>query len=67
MYTLLRSLTLSDALSKQAPAFLVSFVIAEQFYKFHSFTLECLGFLATWFVVDFVMTTVTGIRADKGR
>jgi hypothetical protein len=29
----------------------VAFVIAEQFYKFHSFTLETLAFLATWFVL----------------
>ena len=29
----------------------VAFVIAEQFYKFHSFTLETIAFLATWFVL----------------
>jgi hypothetical protein len=29
----------------------VAFVIAEQFYKFHSFTLETLAFLATWWVL----------------
>jgi hypothetical protein len=29
----------------------VAFVIAEQFYKFHSFTLETIAFLATWFVI----------------
>jgi hypothetical protein len=27
-------------------------VVAELFYKFHSFTLECLAFLATWLVFD---------------
>lgn len=37
-----------------------SWVIAEVFYKFHSFTLECLAFLATWFVVD---AAATGVRA----
>ena len=30
----------------------VSFAVAEAFYKFHSFTLECLAFLATWYVAD---------------
>jgi hypothetical protein len=45
-------------LTTQAPAFLVSFVIAELFYKFHSFTLECLAFLATWFVIDAVVSIV---------
>jgi hypothetical protein len=34
------------------PVLLVSFVIAETFYKFHSFTLECSAFLATWYVLD---------------
>ncbi len=29
----------------------VAFVIAEQLYKFHSFTLETVAFLATWFVL----------------
>jgi hypothetical protein len=29
----------------------VAFVIAEQFYKFHSFTLETIAFLATWWVL----------------
>lgn len=26
--------------------------MAEMFYKFHSFTLETIAFLFTWFVVD---------------
>jgi hypothetical protein len=29
----------------------IAFVIAEQFYKFHSFTLETIAFLATWWVL----------------
>jgi len=29
----------------------VAFVIAEQLYKFHSFTLETVAFLATWWVL----------------
>jgi hypothetical protein len=45
-------------LTAQAPALVLSFVLAELFYKFHSFTLECLAFLATWFVIDAVLTTV---------
>ena len=30
----------------------LAWIIAELFYKFHSFTLECAAFLATWFVID---------------
>lgn len=44
----------------QAPAFLVAFLIAELFYKFKSFALECLAFLATWFLIELVITTGVG-------
>lgn len=52
MYTLVRSMPLSQLLIQQVPAILISMIIAEIFYKFRSFTLETLAFLATWFVVD---------------
>jgi hypothetical protein len=52
MYTLFRNVPLRNLLSTQAPALMISLVIAELFYKFHSFTLECVAFLVTWFVVD---------------
>ena len=29
----------------------IAFVIAEQLYKFHSFTLETIAFLATWWTL----------------
>jgi hypothetical protein len=38
----------------------VAFLIAEFFYKFHSFTLECLAFLATWFVLSVIQSLVLG-------
>jgi hypothetical protein len=57
MYTLLRSQSVGTLLVTQAPALLISFVIAEMFFKWKSFTLECLGFLATWFIVDAVIST----------
>src|SRR5215211_7612650 len=52
MFTLFRSVPMRTLLATQAPALLLSFVIAELFYKFHSFTLECLAFLVTWFVIS---------------
>ena len=58
MYTLLRSVPMRTLLATQAPALGIAFVIAELFYKFHSFALECLAFLATWFVFDAVLTGV---------
>jgi hypothetical protein len=56
MYTLLRSVPITNLLAWQAPALLASFIISEVFYKFHSFTLETLAFLATWFVIDAVLS-----------
>jgi hypothetical protein len=65
MYTLFRSVSLRTMLATQAPALLASFVIAEMFYKFHSFTLECLAFLATWFVIDAAVTTFRNFWLDR--
>ncbi|MBA2448190.1 MAG: hypothetical protein H0V51_09200 [Chloroflexi bacterium] len=59
MYTLTRSVAPRDLLVQQATTLVPSIVIAELFYKFHSFTLECVAFLATWFVLDFVRAHVT--------
>lgn len=52
MYQLLRNLSARQLLSRQLPSFLAAFLIAEMFYKFHSFTLECAAFLLTWFAID---------------
>ena len=60
MFELLRSSTLRQLLSRQAPALVISMVIAEMFYKLGSFTLECIAFLVTWFVVDWLIATLTG-------
>lgn len=59
MFTLFRSVPLTTLLATQAPALMISFLIAELFYKFKSFTLECLAFLVTWFVID---ALVSGLR-----
>ena len=58
MFELLRSSTLRQLLARQAPALALSLIVAELFYKFGSFTLECLGFLVTWFVLDAVFAQI---------
>ena len=58
MFELLRSSPMRQLLLRQAPAFAISLMVAELFYKFGSFTLECLGFLATWFVLDAVLARI---------
>lgn len=35
-------------------------IVAEVFYKFHSFTAECLAFLATWLVFDLIREAAVG-------
>jgi len=52
MFTLLRILSIKRVLIEQAPALAAAWLVAELFYKFHSFSLECAAFLATWFVFD---------------
>lgn len=52
MYELLQSSSLRHFMIRQMPAFLIAFIVAERFYKFGSFALECVAFLATWWVVD---------------
>ena len=58
MYTLVRHAKTREALLTEAPAFLLSLFIAEAFYKFHSFTLECVCFLATWFVASSFLSLI---------
>jgi hypothetical protein len=58
MYTLIKSISLRYLVVEQLPAIGISLVIAEVFYKFHSFTLECIAFLATWFVLDVAIKSI---------
>lgn len=67
MYTLIRTLPKRQILIEQIPALVISLVIAELFYKFGSFTLECVFFLATWFVIDALLTFIIEARRPSGR
>jgi len=49
MFELVRVMGLPAFLAREAPYLGASIVIAEFFYKFHSFTLEAVAFLATWY------------------
>jgi hypothetical protein len=62
MFTLIRSIPVRQLLLEQVPAFTISFVIAELFYKFHSFTLECIAFLLTWYVLDAAISFFKNLR-----
>ena len=64
MYTLARTLGLKQFLLQQMPMLTISFVIAEIFYKFGSFALECLAFLATWVVLDILANLLTSVLGN---
>jgi hypothetical protein len=55
MFTLIKSSALPQVLTKQLPGLVISLIIAETFYKFGSFTLECVAFLGTWFLIDLII------------
>jgi hypothetical protein len=42
-------------------AFVVAFVVAELFYKFRSFSLECIAFLGTWAILGVVMSSIVAL------
>ncbi len=52
MYSLIRGQTPATLATRTGPAFVMALIVAEFAYKFHSFTLECLAFSATWFAFD---------------
>lgn len=50
------------------PGLLLAFLIAETFYKFHSFTLECAAFLLTWLAIDvMVAAAARWLRRPRAR
>ena len=62
MYTLIKRVSYSELVLEQLPVLTASLLIAELLYKFHSFILECVAFLATWYVLD---ASVKGLRSLK--
>ncbi len=66
MYTLVRSLTIRQFLYGQLPVLALSLGIAELFFKFHSFLIEACAFIATWFVLDFLVGRVLRVFRPEG-
>jgi hypothetical protein len=65
MYSLIRRVEPRLCLAVELPCLVASMIIAELFYKFHSFSLECLAFLATWFVLSGTISALRGSRGDR--
>jgi hypothetical protein len=58
MYSMLKAVTVRRLLVSEAPGLVMSLAIAEFFYKFHSFTIEAVAFLVTWYVLSFIVNLV---------
>ena len=54
MYQLLKQLGWKKAMTGEMVPFALAMIMADIFYKFGSFILECGAFLATWFVCSWV-------------
>lgn len=52
MYESVKQIGIWQFLAREAVPIALSMIIAELFYKFHSFTLEALAFLATWYMLS---------------
>lgn len=67
MYVMLRANGWRPTISLELPTGAAAFIIAEVFYKFHSFTLECLGFLATWFIFSWIASMVSSLVKNRDK
>ena len=65
MFTLLKSLHSRQVYLSEPVSFVAALVIAEMFYKFHSFLLETGAFLLTWFVLGAIVHTVAFLVLPK--
>ena len=67
MFNLIRTLPTSTLLRVELPAIAMADIIAESFYKFGSFTLEALSFLATWYVISMIFNRFGNPQHRPGR
>lgn len=66
MYTMLKNTGSKAILRSELPSFCFSMLIAEAFYEFGSFILECGAFLVTWFAISCCLHyIVTAARSKK--
>jgi len=59
------NVSLRKGLISEGPCLLLSMLVAEAFYKFHSFSLEFLAMMATWLVLSYLVSSVRGLRTAK--
>lgn len=62
MFSMIRYFSLQDVMRRELIPLAMAFAIAEVFYKWHSFTFECLGFLATWYALGYIQSLIVEPR-----
>ena len=67
MRQMIRSHGVWRTLGQEGSTGLVALLVAEAFYKFHSFALECLAFLATWYALSWLVEAVTALIGGRGK
>lgn len=60
MFSLTQAIGIGGVAKRELVPFTIAFVIAEMFYKLGSFALECLAFLATWYLLSYVFDRLVG-------
>jgi hypothetical protein len=65
MFSLINDLGLRLAMKQEAVPFLSAFAMAEFFFKFGSFALECIAFLAVWFVLSFLQSLLVSFDGKQ--
>ena len=60
MFTLFRTIGVPAAARHELIPFVLAFGVAEIFYKFGSFALEMVAFLATWVAFSFLQSLILG-------
>ncbi|SIO33830.1 hypothetical protein SAMN05444722_1521 [Rhodovulum sp. ES.010] len=58
MYSLIKTNSLRLVMERELLPFLIALVIAQLFFKWGSFALELVGFIATWFVLGYLAELV---------
>lgn len=67
MYELIRHTLVNKLLPQQLISGGAAFIIANQFYQFHSFGLECVAFLITWGGLDFLTQKLSPLFGSRSR
>lgn len=70
MLEFVRALRMQRGLVLHLPGLVLAFLVAEVFYKFHSFALECGAFLLTWLAIDVLTERLAALlraRSQPGR